>query len=65
LEALEEETSKSSGNRKSNPHCQGIRRIRIGIPGSSANIRRGIPIFVPWLQEKVLARFKINRQFED
>jgi hypothetical protein len=24
------------------PYCQGIRRIRIGIPGNSANIRRGI-----------------------
>ncbi len=34
-------------NWKLNPYCQGIRRMRIGIPRSSANIRRGIPIFCP------------------
>jgi hypothetical protein len=56
---------KICGNWKLNPYCQGIQRIRIGIPGSSANIRRGVPIFVTWLKEKVLIRFKINRQFED
>ncbi len=48
----------------SNPYCQGIRWIRIRIPGNSANIRRGIlrylqntlgtPIFVPWLQGQIL-----------
>jgi hypothetical protein len=29
------------------PYCQGIRRIRIGIPGNSANIRRGILRYLP------------------
>jgi hypothetical protein len=41
------ETWKWSGNWKLKPYCQGIRRMRIGIPVSSANIRRGIPIFCP------------------
>jgi hypothetical protein len=29
------------------PYCQGIRRIRIGIPGNSTNIRRGILGYSP------------------
>jgi hypothetical protein len=29
------------------PYCQGIRRIRIGIPGNSANVRRGILRYSP------------------
>ncbi len=29
------------------PYCQGIRWIRIGIPGNSANIRRGILQYSP------------------
>ncbi len=29
------------------PYCQGIRRIRIGIPGNSANVRREILRYSP------------------
>ncbi len=32
---------------KANTYCQGIRRIRIGIPGNSANIRRGTLWYSP------------------